>query len=50
VREPIPRDTLEYVRLFLSTLLLVLLVPLTLAHLWLEPREAAGKAIGGAVK
>jgi hypothetical protein len=50
VRQPIAKEDLEYVRLFVTTLLAILLVPLAIAHLVMNPHDAAGKAIGGAVK
>lgn len=48
MREPIPRSDLEYVRLAVTTLLLVLALPFVLAHFWLNPEKSAEHAIKGA--
>jgi hypothetical protein len=48
VRRPIPRDDLEYVRLFVTTLLAILVVPIVIARIFLAPHEAADRVLRGA--
>lgn len=42
-----PKDDLEYVRLLASTVLVLVLVPLAIAHLVLDPIEASDHALRG---
>jgi hypothetical protein len=45
-----PKTTLEYVRLLATTLLALLLVPLAVSRLLLDPIGAADRALGAAVR
>jgi hypothetical protein len=50
VRTRWPREDLEYIRLAATTLLALILLPLALVRLLLDPIAAADRALGGAVK
>jgi hypothetical protein len=50
LRERWPKDDVEYVRLIATTLLILVLLPLALARLVINPIGAANAAIGAAAK
>jgi hypothetical protein len=50
LRERWPKDDVEYVRLLVTTLLVLVLLPLALARLVLNPVSAANAALGAAAK
>ncbi len=41
-------DSLQYLKLLLTTALLVFAFPLLLWHFWVHPHDAAHQAMGGA--